>query len=491
MTILFWMVVAAALLLFGWGIWSLPLQSHNEARRLVTLHEMLATRLWLTPMKNGLFYFEKPPLFYWLGAVVSLVTGSTAEWVLRLPSVLAALLTTGLLYRHVRTAMGRHAALFSALALVGSPFYVTYARRAEINVVFGMLCFAALVLFFDYLQSSRRRNLYASFCVLGLASLAKGPVALLFFLAPLIAYGLIRRERKVFIALVNPLGWLLFAAIGLSWFAYALYGIPDSPLRGVIAQDIVGKSVTAAHDPFYTYLVALLGAFAPWILILIYKPRRWLRWPVSPPTLFALCAVITPLIIMSGFAAKHPKYMLPVVPFLAALLGGTVSTLYDRAVAAGGHRLPRVVTWGSAVLLTGLFIFITVAQPRACAYRYIVLKPFAARIHSLQGVHPVYAYHKEHAQLLLYHGGPMLPVDEHELAEKLTRGESFLLVARDDDTDLAEHAGLSLLESFSPYLKRNRAGVLYGSAAFCRDLNHAASGDKVSGITDVLTETAP
>lgn len=468
--VLFRMVYSAAVVLFFWGIWSIPLLSHNEARRLVVVREMLAGHQWLTPTKNGVLYFAKPPLFYWVGALISLLSGSSAEWVLRLPSALAALFTTAFLHKRIRAYFGAQPALFSALVLSSSYFYVLSARRAEINVFFGMLCFTALLLYYDFLQQGRKKYLYLSFLVLGLAFLAKGPVALVFFLPPLLVYGLLRRDLQVLKGLTSPLGWLLFVLLGVSWFAYALYGVPDSPLHAVIHKDITGKVYKhAASDPFYSYFVLLLGAFAPWVPVLLYKPKRWLRGLASAERMFLLCAFGVPLAVMSCFAIKHGKYMLPIFPFVAAFLGCAVSDAYDELGQRWGARFHVRFNRLAGGLLVILIVVLVLSPPYLLKYRFVNLKPFAEKLRSVQKTSPVFCFHKEQIQLIYYYGEPIPVLDKAQLDQKLGAGRSFLLVAEDSDLAALEDKGLCLLEEFAPYLKKDRKGLLYGTRDFCRN----------------------
>ncbi len=469
--ILFWLIFIAAALLFFWGIWSVPISSHNEARRLVVLQEMMANHQWLTPMKNGVLYFEKPPLFYWSGVLVSLVSGSTAEWVLRLPSALAALFASVFLFQRIRYYFGLLPALMSVLVLISSPLYIMNARQAEINVFFGMLCFTSLMLYFDYLQRDKKFYLYLAFFTLGLACLAKGPVSLLFFLSPLLAYALLRRDAAVLKGLASPLGWLLFIVVGGSWFIYAFYGVPDSPLQAVIQKDIVGKIHDAvARDPWYSYFSLLFANFFPWILLLFYRPGHWFKQlKLSDKMQFLVCAFAVPLIIMSFFSSHHGKYMLPLFPFLAAFLGILLSHVYDSFRARWGERFTKLFVRFSGGFLAILFAVLVVAQPYIYQYRFVSLKPFAEKIRSLQGDSPVYAYVREPIQLIYYYGNPVPVLAADQLKEKLKQGESFLLVVEGGyKRTPPDEKELCLLDEFKPYLKKKRIGLLYGSHNFCQ-----------------------
>src|SRR5271167_2842987 len=52
------------------GLSARPYLTPSEARYIELPRQMLATGDWLTPRINGVPYFEKPPLFYWMQASV-------------------------------------------------------------------------------------------------------------------------------------------------------------------------------------------------------------------------------------------------------------------------------------------------------------------------------------------------------------------------------------------------------------------------------------
>ncbi|HET7537301.1 MAG TPA: hypothetical protein VFJ90_12655, partial [Candidatus Didemnitutus sp.] len=62
-----WLTVLCAAL-FGIGLGFAPLANPDEARYGEIPREMLATGDFVTPRLDGVKYFEKPPLTYWLVA---------------------------------------------------------------------------------------------------------------------------------------------------------------------------------------------------------------------------------------------------------------------------------------------------------------------------------------------------------------------------------------------------------------------------------------
>jgi 4-amino-4-deoxy-L-arabinose transferase-like glycosyltransferase len=146
-----------SILIYFWGIWAIPTLSHNEARRMIVVQEMLTHHNWLIPTINNEIYIEKPPLFYWLALPFVLIFRSTAEWVIRLPSALSAFALTWLLFFRIRRYFDRWSALLSALVLITSFYFSETARLAELPMILTTCCCCALLFYFDYLQDNKKK----------------------------------------------------------------------------------------------------------------------------------------------------------------------------------------------------------------------------------------------------------------------------------------------------------------------------------------------
>ncbi|GAO22089.1 glycosyl transferase family 39 [Alicycliphilus sp. B1] len=73
--------------IFAWlaaMAWFRPLAAPDEGRYVGVAWEMLRSGDWLVPRLNGLPFFHKPPLFYWISATAMSVFG-VSEWPARLP----------------------------------------------------------------------------------------------------------------------------------------------------------------------------------------------------------------------------------------------------------------------------------------------------------------------------------------------------------------------------------------------------------------------
>ena len=87
------LLLCFGVLLYGTYLGLIPLLDPDEPVYGETAKEMLLTGDWLSPRIYGEFWYDKPPLFYWLEAISFKLFG-LSTWSARLPSVLATLITS-------------------------------------------------------------------------------------------------------------------------------------------------------------------------------------------------------------------------------------------------------------------------------------------------------------------------------------------------------------------------------------------------------------
>ena len=82
------LVIGACFLSFFWRLGSYGLFDLDEGLYVEAAREMNLTGDFVTPRVNGIEFFEKPPLVYWLSAVSQRIAGKT-EFAARLPAAAA------------------------------------------------------------------------------------------------------------------------------------------------------------------------------------------------------------------------------------------------------------------------------------------------------------------------------------------------------------------------------------------------------------------
>jgi 4-amino-4-deoxy-L-arabinose transferase-like glycosyltransferase len=99
-----------------------PLANPDEGRYTEIPREMAASGDFVTPRLNGVKYFEKPPLLYWLSAITFKAFGVN-QFTARLWNGLFAVLGVLMTYVAARVLHGRTAGLWSSVVLATSLMY--------------------------------------------------------------------------------------------------------------------------------------------------------------------------------------------------------------------------------------------------------------------------------------------------------------------------------------------------------------------------------
>lgn len=459
-----WLLV---LLLLFWGLGDIPLLSYNEARRALPTAAMFQSGDWLLPRLDGALYLAKPPLFYWLAAIAAHLVGSVSEWAMRLPSAFAALLTAVLAFRFARRHFGLLAALFTLQLLLANAGFALFARRAEIEMLLSTLCFASLLaaLHFVY-EAGKRVWLWLSYALLGLAVLTKGPLALIFVTLPLLVLAICRPHPRLWLALRDPWGWLVFLVVGSAWFVAVSYRLGPQIWLSTIHHDMVNKMYGHTGEPVYSYLLWLLADFFPaGLLMLAWPLTRWRRWREQRGMAERIAlAVLVPFLLYTAFSDKHAKYLLPLYPWIAILLGEQLAQLC--AAAKRWQRLTLLTA--SLVMLAGYSAYYAFAERQVFHYRYSALQQFQAW-KSTQGNVPLYGFGHLDERLVFY-AGQDIPILDVAALRRLQAAHAPAFVLHEHGP-AQENLGLDCqVREFQPYLNRKKILTIHGLGAACQPL---------------------
>jgi 4-amino-4-deoxy-L-arabinose transferase-like glycosyltransferase len=324
-----------------------PLWEPDEARYAEIPREMLASHDWLTPRLNGVLYFEKPPLQYWMSAV-SLKLFGQQDWAARLPLALAAAIMLWCAWRLAKRLGARGpiwAAVMAATAILGfivGQILTLDALFSALTVLTFVAAVEAVVI--DMAGGNARPWLLLEFAALALAFLTKGLAAvvlpggaLLFSL--FLAQGSPRLRRAILRTLFDPMGWILGLALDAPWFVMvdranpghaAFFFVHEHFARFLTHEHARQGSNNPVLDKLYFAGILLVGLL-PWLSAALRGLKRgWTftrakgpepedgglhRWLVGATWLF----FAWPFVFFSLSGSKLPPYILPVVVPLMAL----------------------------------------------------------------------------------------------------------------------------------------------------------------------------
>ena len=140
---------AIALLSFIWLAalaWPRPLMLPDEGRYVGVAWEMMRSGDWLVPTLNGLPYFHKPPLFYWITAASMSLFGPH-DWAARAAPLLGAWAGPMAMVLFMRRWWGERVGSTVLVALLCQPMFYIGAQFANLDMlVAGCITVTVLLL---------------------------------------------------------------------------------------------------------------------------------------------------------------------------------------------------------------------------------------------------------------------------------------------------------------------------------------------------------
>ncbi|HEV8586962.1 MAG TPA: glycosyltransferase family 39 protein [Methylomirabilota bacterium] len=356
-------LVAAALYLLRLG--AAPFVDPPEGFHAEIAREMLRLGDWITPHVNGVRYFDKPPVLYWLMAGSFAAVG-VSETAARVWSALASVGIAAVTARLGFLLGGARIGLLAGLMVIANLGMYLYGRLVKPDVVFILCIVLAYAGFAVAYKGAGRWGLVVFYASLGAATITKDVLGAIGPLAVVALFFFLTREQPI-----SPWapwwGVLLLLAIAVPWYAaveaqnrgFLWYTIVDNHLLNFTRQRVFpDEDVPLGALPF---LGVTFLAFLPWSLAAPWAVARALRrpWEDATARLWVLIA-LWPIVVIGFFALspfKLPHYGLPAFPALALL----VARLWDESIeAAPGSLRPRAlivpvaVTFALAALAFGL-----------------------------------------------------------------------------------------------------------------------------------------
>jgi len=348
-----WLVAA---LVFAWLAliaWYRPLTSPDEGRYATVAYEMIRSGDWLVPRLNGLPFFHKPPLFYWIGAAAMSVLGAT-EWAARLPSLLGATLAAVSLLFFLRRWTDAKTAMLSAAVLASMPFFYIGAQFANLDMLVAGLISATVLLAAHAALSRReapdsgwRRALAGAFVCAGLGVLAKGLIGLVLPGMVFVLWCVATRRLRDAWLMAWPPGLCLLVAVAGPWLVAMQLRYPEFFDYFIVTQHFRRFAASGFNNehPFWFYLPVIAALSLPWVGWLLRKPRAARKDPHTSDVNWLMG--IWGLGIVVFFSIPRSKligYVLPALPPLAYLIATRV-----RAAVDDTGRMAPAVRWSGAL----------------------------------------------------------------------------------------------------------------------------------------------
>ena len=350
--------------------------TRGEPREAVVALSMLQEKNWILPENNGVELAFKPPLFHWMIAAISFVTGAVTEYTSRMPSALALAVMVLAGYGFYARRRGAKVAFLMGLITLTNFEVHRAGTNCRVDMLLSALMVLALYLLYEWGEKRLKGISWLGILCLSGAFLTKGPVGMLLPCLVVAVFLWIRGMNfwRIFFSFFGIV--LLSCVLPMCWYVAAYQQGGDRFLQLVLEENVLrllGKMSYESHvNPLYYNFVTVISGYVPYTLLILvslfflkYKriqsrPREW--WTrfrtyirnMDDVRLFSLLSIVIVFVFYCIPKSKRSVYLLPVYPFIAYFLAEYMIYLvrnYRRVIVAFGN-----IMGGLSVLLFLVFV---------------------------------------------------------------------------------------------------------------------------------------
>jgi len=344
-------IIGIFLLLYILPLGIRPIIIPDESRYAEIPREMIASGDWIVPRLNGLRYYEKPVMGYWLNALSIKLFGENA-FAVRFPSAAATGLSAFMVFLLIRRFSGGTAAATQAALIFLTSFIVFGIGTFNIlDSMLAMFVTASMTsFFFAHNGDSFKKNvlllLFGVFCAI--AFLTKGFLA---FVIPVVAIVpfMIWEGRFKALFIICRLPIIAATLVVIPWAVMVHFKAPDFWNFFVFNEHIKRFLSSGAqhHESFWYYIYLFPAAALPWTCLfpaaILGLKKTGIKTSI---TRFAICWFFFPFLFFSVSKGKILTYILPCFPPFAMLMSIGLKKYFE----TGGKKLFSVAVWSLAVL---------------------------------------------------------------------------------------------------------------------------------------------
>jgi 4-amino-4-deoxy-L-arabinose transferase-like glycosyltransferase len=356
-----------------------PLSNPDEGRYTEIPREMAATGDFVTPRLNGVKYFEKPPLVYWLSALTFREFGVN-EFTARVWGGLFAVIGVLLTYAAGRALYDRGTGIWAAISLSTLLLYFALSQIILLDMAVAVTMSGSLFAFIVAMREppgKKRCGLFMAFyAFMALATLSKGLIGIALPGAVIFFWVLLLNRWKPLWPFYPIAGSILLLAIAAPWHVLAAQANHDF-LNFYFYHEHWLRFTTRTHgryEPWWFFLPIFVGGLFPWVFftgraIKLSLVGGWKKRSEHADAWFLIIWIVFIVLFFSKSQSKLVPYILPVFPACAVLFGRYFSVVWLGKVDM--RCRPASIGFAVVALLLGIAAFVTPEpnhQPELVAY---------------------------------------------------------------------------------------------------------------------------
>ncbi|MBS5802621.1 MAG: glycosyltransferase family 39 protein [Brachyspira sp.] len=371
--------------IFFHNIGSYALMDVDETRYVSMARDMYNTKDFMTLYLNGEYFFEKPPLYFWVECLSFAFFNKVNEFTARFPVAMCGMLTSFLIYFAGRKQVSREYGVVASLVLATCFEYVILAKFAILDIVVAACVgFSIMCGFKTFFCAEENKKFFWWFFYIfsGLAVMAKGLPG---FIAPFgtmfIACLLTKKVKEGFKPQYFGIGIILFLLFVLPWHMIMLKMHDPMFYEEYIIKHHLERFLNSNEidraQPFWFYIVTLFWGLIPWIFSVIaviiaklrefnFKKLKDIKVNIdfdrfTNPEKFLFLNWVAFLFIMLFFSSSKTKlitYILPAYVFAAPIIG----FIWYNYIKAGERKTAinlSVYIWGGFCIVAAITAMFT------------------------------------------------------------------------------------------------------------------------------------
>jgi 4-amino-4-deoxy-L-arabinose transferase-like glycosyltransferase len=355
------MIGLATLFLVGLG--SHPYLVPSEARYIEIPRQMIETGDWITPRLNGVKYFEKPPLFYWIQAAHMKYFG-LGEFSGRFWTAMMMLMICMVTFVAATKKFGRLEGILSTLVLGSCILSFILSRIAMLDVPVSLcltVCLFSFMFAYDMPPSRKQDGLLAlMYAASGFAVLAKGLIGILIPAMIIGSFIALSNRWKLLLNVRLIPGLFIFLLVAAPWHILAGQATPEF-YHFYFIHEHFQRFLTDTHDrtkPFWFFTIVLALGFFPWTAFLYQSiaarvKAAWAERKQNGDDLYLLLWIVMPFMFFNISSSKLIPYIFPIFPALAIITGRYLAQQWREGVSKsfmrGAYFIPAIILVFSAI----------------------------------------------------------------------------------------------------------------------------------------------
>ncbi|MCI0396865.1 MAG: glycosyltransferase family 39 protein [Chloroflexi bacterium] len=314
----------AALALF-WRLGQGTLRDFDEAIYAEVSKEMIQSGDWLTPHWGYKPHLHKPPLLYWLTAILFQLFGVNELWA-RATSALSGILLIAVVFLIAWRLFGQPAAILASIILLTSQQFLTLARDGVFDILMNLFIYLAVYAYVR-LREGNQRWWYLVGIAFALAFMTKSAGALVAPATIFLALLFDRQLTATFQSRQFRQAVLLAVVLLVPWHIVVYLKHSELFVEQYIFFNVVTRATTnVAVQPraYDFYITALRFYFFPWFYLSPFALALPKNVKGERPSRVLLILVVLVFTVFTAAQSKIPWYIFSLYPALAILVAHVV-----------------------------------------------------------------------------------------------------------------------------------------------------------------------